>query len=82
MKRTTVTLLALAGLLSGCADTVNILADSAADTLGWATRGLSVQSAADEAVNRAGGTVVRQALQPLANAAAGEVDQGIQAAQP
>lgn len=74
--------LTLAGLLSGCADTGNILADSAADTLGWATRGLSVQPAADEAVNQAGGTVAQQALQPLANAAAGEVDQGIQAAQP
>lgn len=32
-------LLLVSCLLSGCADTGNIMADSAADTLGWATRG-------------------------------------------
>ncbi|WP_187417174.1 hypothetical protein [Klebsiella pneumoniae] len=53
------------------------MADSAADTLGWATRGMSVEPAADEAVNRAGGDITQQALQPLANAVAGAVDQRI-----
>lgn len=70
-------LLLVACLLSGRADTGNIMADSAADTLGWATRGMSVEPAADEAVNRAGGDVTQQALQPLANAVAGAVDQRI-----
>lgn len=52
-------LLLVACLLSGRADTGNIMADSAADTLGWAKRGMSVQPAADEAVNRAGADVTQ-----------------------
>ena len=77
MKR----LILAALLVAGCASADqspsmgSILADSAADTLSWATRGISADNATD-ALTEGLNPIAREAVQPLA----AEVDRQLNAA--
>lgn len=62
--------------MPACAEnTADIISDSAIETLSWATRGLSTQPVADEAVSSISNDIGRAAAAPAANAAAAKLDE-------